>query len=144
MLVSQILKEKDIEGVLTVAPGTSVSEAAQILSERRIGALIIAEDGASPLGIITERDIVRELGKRGGGCLGDAVDDLMTREIISCGPGDRALRVLQLMTEGRFRHMPVMDGDKLIGMVSIGDVVKGRLQELAAQNESLKAMIMGY
>ncbi|SMH58333.1 CBS domain-containing protein [Maritimibacter sp. HL-12] len=144
MLVSQILKEKDIEGVLTVAPGTSVSEAAQILSERRIGALIIAEDGASPLGIITERDIVRELGKRGGGCLGDAVDDLMTREIISCVPGDRALRVLQLMTEGRFRHMPVMDGDKLIGMVSIGDVVKGRLQELAAQNESLKAMIMGY
>ncbi|GGD34518.1 CBS domain-containing protein [Sinisalibacter lacisalsi] len=144
MLISQILKEKDIEGVLTVAPGTAVSEAASILSSRGIGALIVSNDGLVPLGIITERDIVRELGKRGGGCLNDPVDDLMTRDIISCIPGDRALRVLQMMTEGRFRHMPVMADGELVGMVSIGDVVKGRLNELSAQNESLKAMIMGY
>lgn len=144
MLISQILKEKVIQGVLTVAPGTSVSEAANILSSKGIGALLVSDDGLALRGIITERDIVRELGKRGGGCLNDPVEDLMTRDIISCTPADRALRVLQLMTEGRFRHMPVMEGDEITGMVSIGDVVKGRLKEVAAQNESLKAMIMGY
>jgi len=144
MLISQILKDKAINGVISVGPGTSVSEAANILSDRGIGALIVSTDAQNPLGIITERDIVRELGKRGGGCLNDPVEDLMTRDIISCTPGDRALRVLQQMTEGRFRHMPVMEQGEVIGMVSIGDVVKGRLQEVAAQNESLKAMIMGY
>jgi len=144
MLISQILKEKVIQGVLTVAPGTPVSEAANILSSKGIGALLVSDDGLALRGIITERDIVRELGKRGRGCLNDPVDDLMTREIISCTPGDRALRVLQMMTDGHFRHMPVMADDKILGMVSIGDVVKGRLNELAAQNESLKAMIMGY
>jgi len=144
MLISQILKDKAINGVISVGPGTSVSEAANILSDRGIGALIVSNDAQNALGIITERDIVRELGKRGGGCLNDPVEDLMTRDIISCTPGDRALRVLQQMTEGRFRHMPVMEQGEVIGMVSIGDVVKGRLQEVAAQNESLKAMIMGY
>lgn len=144
MLISQILKAKDIQGVLTVPPGTPVSEAANILSSKGIGALIVSDDGYALLGIITERDIVRELGKRGRGCLEDPVDDLMTREIVACTPGDRALRILQMMTEGRFRHMPVMEDDKILGMVSIGDVVKARLDELSAQNESLKAMIMGY
>jgi CBS domain-containing protein len=144
MLISQILKEKVIQGVLTIAPGTPVSEAANILSSKGIGALLVSDDGLALRGIITERDIVRELGKRGRGCLNDPVDDLMTREIVSCSPGDRALRVLQLMTEGRFRHVPVMEDGKILGMVSIGDVVKGRLDELSAQNESLKAMIMGY
>ncbi len=144
MLISQIMAEKAMQGVLTIAPGTKVGEAAEILSQRGIGALIVSEDGVHPAGIITERDIVRELGKRGAGCLGDAVDDLMTRKLVSCAPPDRALRVLQQMTDGHFRHMPVMDDGALVGLVSLGDVVKGRLQELAAQNESLKAMIMGY
>lgn len=146
MLISQILNDKpsQTQGVLKVAPGTTVGEAASVLSEKRIGGLIVCQGEATPVGILTERDIVRELGKRGAICLQDKVDDIMTREIISCGPGDRAIRVLQMMTEHRFRHMPVMDDGKMIGLVSIGDVVKARLDELGSQAEALKNMIMGY
>ena len=144
MLISQILKNKDTQGVLTVAPGTRVGDAAALLSERGIGGLIISKDGTHPLGILTERDIVRELGKRGSVCLNDIVDDIMTAELVTCEPGDRAIRVLQVMTEKRFRHMPVMEDGTMVGLVSIGDVVKGRLDELASQAESLKNMIMGY
>jgi CBS domain-containing protein len=127
-----------------VAPGTTVGEAANVLSEKRIGGLIVCEGEATPLGIVTERDIVRELGKRGTVCLQDKVDDIMTKELITCVPGDRAIRVLQMMTEHRFRHMPVMEDGKMVGLVSIGDVVKARLDELANQAEALKNMIMGY
>lgn len=144
MLISQILHDKPTQGVLKVAPGTTVGEAAGVLSEKRIGGLIVCEGEATPLGIVTERDIVRELGRRGAICLGDKVDDIMTRELITCTPGDRAIKVLQLMTEHRFRHMPVMDEGKMVGIVSIGDVVKARLDELANQAEALKNMIMGY
>jgi CBS domain-containing protein len=144
MLISQILKDKATQGVLKVAPGTTVGEAANVLSEKRIGGLIVCEGEATPLGIVTERDIVRELGKRGTVCLQDKVDDIMTKELITCVPGDRAIRVLQMMTEHRFRHMPVMEDGKMVGLVSIGDVVKARLDELANQAEALKNMIMGY
>jgi len=145
MLVSQILKDKPIQEVVRVAPGTSVGEAASLLSAKKIGGLIVCDGGTmTPLGIVTERDIVRELGKRGQVCLEDKVEDIMTREIVTCDPHDRAIRVLQIMTEKRFRHMPVMDDGKMIGLVSIGDVVKARLDELSAQADALKNMIMGY
>jgi len=144
MLISQILKDKPTQGVLTVKSGTKVGDAANLLSEKGIGGLIVSNDGAHPLGILTERDIVRELGRRGTVCLDDTVDDMMTTKLISCAPSDRAIKVLQMMTEHRFRHMPVMDGDEMVGLVSIGDVVKARLDELANQAESLKNMIMGY
>lgn len=145
MLVSQILRDKPIQDVLRVAPGTTVGEAAGLLSARKIGGVIVSDaDGSMPLGIVTERDIVRELGKRGAICLDDKVDDIMTRELVTCGPNDRAVRVLQVMTDKRFRHMPVMDEGRLVGLVSIGDLVKARLDELGAQAEALKNMIMGY
>ncbi|MCI2398815.1 CBS domain-containing protein [Aliiroseovarius subalbicans] len=144
MLVHQILKDKDISGPQTVQPGTKVADAAAFLSEKKIGAVIVSKDGVHPAGILSERDIVRELGRRGTPCLDDMVDDLMTSELVTCKPGDRAIQVLQVMTEGRFRHMPVMDGDKMIGVVSIGDVVKARLDELSSQADALKNMIMGY
>ena len=144
MLISQILKDKPTQGVLTVRPGTKVGDAANLLSEKGIGGLIVSNDGTHPLGILTERDIVRELGKRGSVCLNDQVDDIMTTKLVSCAPSDRAIKVLQMMTEHRFRHMPVMEGDEMVGLVSIGDVVKARLDELANQAESLKNMIMGY
>lgn len=144
MLISQILQDKVTQGVIKVAPGTTVGAVASVLSEKRIGGVIVCEGEATPLGIVTERDIVRELGKRGAICLQDKVDDIMTKDLITCGPGDRAIRVLQTMTEHRFRHMPVMDEGQMVGLVSIGDVVKARLDELSAQAESLKNMIMGY
>lgn len=145
MLISQILKEKTTQGVLTVTPQTSVSEAVGILSEKRIGGLIVSDDGTTPLGILTERDVVRELGRRGAGVLNEPVADLMTKKIIFCACSDRAIAVLQMMTDGRFRHMPVVNEEgKMMGIVSIGDVVKARLEELANQADALKAMIMGY
>lgn len=145
MLVSQILKDKSIQEVVRVAPGTTVGEAAQTLSAKKIGGVIVCDaDTMTPRGIVTERDIVRELGKRGAICLEDKVDEIMTRDLVTCDPSDRAIKVLQVMTEKRFRHMPVMEDGKLIGLVSIGDVVKARLDELGAQAEALKNMIMGY
>ncbi len=144
MLIHQILKNKTLAGVATVKPGSKVADAANLLSEKKIGAVIVSQDGVRPLGILSERDIVSALGKVGSGCLDQVVDDLMTSKLVTCAPGDRAIQVLQIMTERRFRHMPVMEGDEMIGLVSIGDVVKARLDELSQQADALKNMIMGY
>lgn len=144
MLIHQILKDKSLDGVATVKPGSKVADAANLLSQKKIGAVIVSDDGVYPKGILSERDIVSELGKVGTGCLDKPVDDLMTAKLITCAPGDRAIQVLQTMTEGRFRHMPVMEGDEMVGLVSIGDVVKARLEELSQQADALKNMIMGY
>ncbi len=131
-------------GVVTVDSGSTVSQAAQLLSEKRIGAVVCRDDGDTPLGILSERDIVRELGRRGEACLKDTVDDLMTRAMISLSPTETADQVLAKMTEGRFRHMPVMEDDKMIGLISIGDVVKARLTELSMEKDALEGMIKGF
>ncbi|MCU0900178.1 MAG: CBS domain-containing protein [Cypionkella sp.] len=144
MLVSQILKSKSDDGVVTIPPGTSVAKAAEVLSSRRIGALVVSPDGKQVSGILSERDVVRELGRRGPACLGDSVDSLMTSKIVSCTRAERTNDVLQKMTDGRFRHMPVMEGDEMVGLISIGDVVKARLMELAAEKDALEGMIKGF
>jgi CBS domain-containing protein len=143
MLVHQILRSKSDEGVVTIGPGATIAQAAEMLSTKRIGAVIVSNDGVTPLGILSERDIVRELGKRGTGCLTDQVKALMTRKLVSCRPEDSADAVLAKMTEGRFRHMPVLKEEKMVGLISIGDVVKARLSELAMEKEALTGMIMG-
>jgi CBS domain-containing protein len=144
MLVQQILSQKPDMQVVTVPPGTTVARAAEILSQHRIGALIISEDGRHVSGILSERDIVRELGRRGPACLSDKVDAMMTAKIVSCARQDRTNDVLQKMTDGRFRHMPVMDGAEMVGLISIGDVVKARLTELATDLDALEGMIKGF
>jgi len=144
MLVHQILNGKPEGGVMTLPPGTTVAAAAEFLSSKRIGAVVISRDGKVPLGILSERDIVRELGKRGAACMAEVVDDLMTTKLISCTRQDSADDVLQKMTVGRFRHLPVMDGDEMTGLISIGDVVKARLSELAMEKDALEGMIMGH
>jgi len=144
MLVQQILKSKGDDGVLTIKPGTQVSEAAQILAERRIGGLVVSRDGEHPEGILSERDIVRALAVRGGGCLTETVDEMMTRNPVCCSRQDSLDAVLARMTDGRFRHMPVVEDGKLVGIVTIGDVVKARLQELSMEKDALEGMIMGY
>ncbi len=141
--VSQILKSKGSGGVVTVKPGATVAAAAEMLSSMRIGAVIVSQDGTRADGILSERDIVRELGKRGGAVLNDRVDQLMTRTLVTCTPEDRADAVLGRMTDGRFRHMPVVVGGQMVGLISIGDVVKARLSELAMEAEALTGMIMG-
>ena len=144
MPVSTILKAKPSAGVITVTPGSTVAEAAQLLSTKRIGAVIVSEDGAQMAGILSERDIVRELGRRGAACLNDPVEALMTRDVVTCAPGDRTNDVLQMMTDGRFRHMPVMQDGRMVGLISIGDVVKARLNELSTEVDALEGMIKGF
>jgi len=144
MLVSQILKSKADDAVVTVPPGTTVGKVAETLSARRIGAVVVSVDGKHILGIVSERDVVRELGRRGAACMTDAVESIMTARIITCARADQTDLVLQKMTDGRFRHMPVMQGDEMIGLISIGDVVKARMTELAAEKDALESMIKGF
>ncbi|MFO8127046.1 CBS domain-containing protein [Yoonia sp.] len=144
MLVSQMLKSKADTGVISVTPSSTVTEAATLLSKHRIGAVVVSQDGETLDGILSERDIVRELGKRGSGCLNDPVSDLMTAKLVTCSPSNTALEVLEMMTDGRFRHLPVMSDGKMVGLISIGDAVKGRLAQLSMEKESLEGMIMGH
>lgn len=151
MLVRQILSLKSDAAatprgstVVTISPDATVAQATELLAQRRIGAVVVTADGSRPDGILSERDIVRELGRRGAEVLQSRVGDVMTGKIATCRTGDDALVVLSRMTEGRFRHLPVVDDDgRMIGLVSIGDAVSGRLKELAAENEALESMIMG-
>jgi len=144
MLVHQILQSKPEGGVIFIEPESSVNAAVELLSGKRIGAVIVSSDGTVPLGILSERDIVRELGQRGTVCLQEAVETLMTKDLVGCGRDDTADDVLSVMTKGRFRHMPVMQGGEMVGLISIGDVVKARLSELSMETEALQGMIMGY
>lgn len=144
MLVQQILTSKGSDGVITVAPGTTVQEVAELLSSKRIGAVIVSSDGKAARGIVSERDIVRELGRRGSACLKDAVESLMTAKIVACTRSEGTDAVLGRMTDGRFRHMPVIEEGQMIGLISIGDVVKARLMELAAEKDALEGMIKGF
>lgn len=144
MLVQQILKSKGDSAVITITPQTKVSEAAQILAERRIGGLVVSRDGETVEGIISERDIVRSLAVRGVACMSENVSDMMTRNPVCCSRQDTSNAVLARMTDGRFRHMPVVEAGLLVGIVTIGDVVKARLEELAMEKTALEGMIMGY
>ena len=144
MIVQQILKGKPEGAVVTVPPGTTVAEAVEILSARRIGALIVSTDGRHVAGILSERDVVRELGRRGPDSLNYPVEKVMTTAIVGCTPDERAESVMQKMTDGRFRHMPVMEGAVMVGLISIGDVVKARLSELGMEKDALEGMIKGF
>lgn len=144
MLVSQILKAKDSPKVTLLAPNAKVSEAVAILAEKRIGTVVVSQGGQSPDGILSERDIVRALGTRGPGCMDEAVSDLMTPHPKTCTAEQTGEQVLQIMTDGRFRHLPVVDdAGAMIGLISIGDVVAARLSELAMERDALEGMIMG-
>lgn len=144
MTVAKILMSKGSNDVTTVPPGTLVSEVAQVLSDKRIGTVVVSSDGKTAEGILSERDIVREIGKRGQACLSDKVEDMMTSKLVTCGRADRADAVLATMTKGRFRHMPVLEDGEMIGLITLGDVVKYRLSELSMEKDALEGMIMGY
>ena len=143
MLVRQILMSKGNDAVLTIRPEATVAEAARMLSERRIGCLVVSRDGERPEGVISERDIVREMGARGVGCFEETVDEMMTDEVQTCACDDQADDVLAKMTQGRFRHLPVLEEGRMIGLISIGDVVKARLSELSMEKDALEGMIAG-
>ena len=144
MQVHHILKSKATDAVVTVKSGTTISEAAKILAEKRIGTVVVSNDGETADGILSERDIVRELANRGATCLSDTVDTYMTSKLVTCTRHEDADEILSKMTEGRFRHMPVVEDGKMVGLITLGDVVKARLNELAMERNALEGMIMGH
>ena len=141
MIVRNIIDSKAIKQIVTTKPTDTVKAAVEILTKHRIGAVIVSRDGAIVDGILSERDIVRALGTQGVDCMKAQVQDLMTAEVIGCHPEDTVNSVMEKMTDGRFRHMPVIDGDRMIGVISIGDVVKARIAEIQTENAALTDMI---
>ncbi|MCA8884105.1 MAG: CBS domain-containing protein [Rhodobacteraceae bacterium] len=144
MRVHQILKSKSDNSVVTIRPGTTVEDAAKLLSSRRIGAVIVSKSGKTADGILSERDIVRELGKRGAACLADDVTTIMTANPIGCSMEEDSEDLFRKMTEGRFRHLPVVENGEMVGLISIGDVVKALLSTLSMEKDALQGMIMGH
>lgn len=140
--VSKILESKGGD-VFALRPQNTLHEAVEILRDKRIGALIVKDADGKLLGILSERDIVRRLAETPGQTLGQKVEDIMTRKVETCAPGDPLISVLRKMTQGRFRHMPVLDGDAIVGLVTIGDVVNYRLNELEYKSLQLKQLIVG-
>lgn len=141
MIVRNIIDSKPVRQIITVRPADTVKSAAEVLARHRIGAVIVSGDGDIVDGILSERDIVRALGLQGASILELKVRELMTAEVIGCHPGDTAISVLEKMTDGRFRHMPVIDANRMIGVISIGDVVKARITEVQSENAALTDMI---
>ena len=145
MIVKQILAMKaGPDEIVTIRPDATVADAARLLSERRIGAVVVSSDGRMAEGILSERDIVRELGRSGAEVLDRKASEMMTSKVSTCVCSEDALTVLERMTQGRFRHLPVVDDSgAMMGVVSIGDAVFARLKELNAEKEALTGMIMG-
>ncbi len=140
MTVATILAAKG-RHVVTAEPNQSLQEAARLLAERRIGAVLIAGPDGVLKGILSERDIVRAVALRGSPALEDKVEAHMTRNVVTCSEASLISEVMEEMTKGRFRHLPVIKDGKLAGMVSIGDVVKQRIAEAEAESRSLRDYI---
>jgi len=141
MFVSDILSQKG-GLVFTVTPGTSVAQVSQQLSVRRIGSVLVLDAEGSVTGIVSERDLVRALASHGAKAMELEARQVMTRDVITCDPDDSIDQVMQTMTRGRFRHLPVVRHGELLGLISIGDVVKARLEETKHETEALKAYIV--
>lgn len=139
MTVQKIINEKGRD-VTTIAASASLAEIAAILAERRIGAVVVVDDGAVS-GIVSERDIVKALALHGAEALRHTAQDCMTSRVVTCAPDDTIDTVMQKMTSGRFRHLPVLVGGRLAGIVSIGDVVKWRIAEVQSEAEQIRAYI---
>ena len=140
MQVQTILNAKGSE-VTTVTPDSSVRDLATMLREKRIGAVVVSADGSSIEGIVSERDIVRQLTDFGPKFLSIKVREIMTKDVLSCSPTDTVDTCMELMTGRRIRHLPVAVAGKLTGLVSIGDIVKAKMDEIRLEAESLKQYI---
>ena len=138
--VSSVLKHKG-DRVVTVTPQQTVAAAVQVLTKNRIGAAPVVDERGRIVGIISERDIIRGMSEHAGALLALPVDQLMTREVKTCLPEDRLVDLMQIMTLQRIRHLPVVQNGALCGIVSIGDVVKQRLEEVQSEVEDLHRYI---
>ena len=140
MSVAVILRGKP-DRLIGLEENRSLAEAAQLLSRERIGALIVRNKAGDMIGILSERDIVRVLAERGAAVLDEPVSAVMTRKVISCKPSDTVGAIMEMMTSGKFRHLPVIDDSRVVGLISIGDVVKWRVMEYESEQEALRDYI---
>ncbi|HQT76683.1 MAG: hypothetical protein B7Z80_13860 [Rhodospirillales bacterium 20-64-7] len=140
--VAAILKHKGYQ-VTTVDPTARISDVAEVLSQQRIGAALVVDSDEQILGIVSERDIVRSLAANGARTLEMTAGQLMTRAVQVAHPDTTVAEAMHIMTAGRFRHLPVMDHDTLVGLISIGDVVKARIMHQDTMVESLTAYVAG-
>lgn len=140
MTVEHILSAKGRD-VVTIEPACTLSEAANLLSRRGIGAAVVADGSGGVLGILSERDIVRALAASGPAALKERASDHMTTEVVTCRSRSAINDVMAAMTDGKFRHVPVVENGRLAGIVSIGDIVKQRLVEIETEHNALKEYI---
>ena len=143
MKVESILEAKGRD-IRTIPSDTKVAEAARMLKEHRIGALVVSDDGSTAAGILSERDIVHAMVDHGAAVQDLPVSDLMTREVVTCAPDDAIVDLMTQMTERRIRHLPVVKDGVLCGMVSIGDVVKNRIAEVETEASAMREFITGH
>lgn len=143
MLVTQIFRQKEAHRIITVAPESAVGQAVELMKEEHIGALMVMDDAGALAGILSERDVVRALPDYGIDLLDLPVERLMTSPVETCGPTAHVDEIMQTMTARHFRHLPVLEDGKLLGMISIGDVVKSRLDELETESVHLQNYIAG-
>jgi len=141
MTVKAILSRKGNE-VFTIEPAASLAAAAKLLAEHKIGAVMVTGLDSRVAGILSERDIVRALAERGAGVLDERVDRVMTRKVVTCTEAETISSIMERMTAGKFRHLPVVDQGRLVGIVSIGDVVKYRLHEIETESQALREYIL--
>jgi len=140
MNVETILRNKG-NWVATIRPDATIADAVNMLHRERIGAIVVSEDGYSVDGILSERDVVNALADSGGALLARKVDDIMTRNVVTCEPSDTVGGLMAEMTSRRIRHFPVVADGRLCGIVSIGDLVKNRLDEVEFEAKSLRSFI---
>jgi CBS domain-containing protein len=142
MQIADVLRGKAVgPDVATTTPAATIEELLDLLARYNVGALPVVDDGGALVGIVSERDVVRQLHQRGRALLDASVADLMTADVVTCSPKDRAADLARVMTERRIRHLPVCDERGLVGIVSIGDLVKARIDQLENEREQLASYI---
>ena len=140
MTVKSILSIKG-NNVITIEPTANLAAAARLLAERRIGAIVVSGLDGRVVGILSERDIVRALAEHGGAALEQPVSQVMTREVATCTEEETIVSIMERMTDGKFRHVPVIELGRLVGIISIGDVVKHRIGEIELESAALRDYI---
>jgi signal-transduction protein with cAMP-binding, CBS, and nucleotidyltransferase domain len=142
MRVAEILKSKGSR-VVTVAAQATLQDAARRLTEERVGALVVQDAAGAVAGILSERDLVGGIARQGAAAVSTLVGDVMHYPVLTCSPGDPVLKVMAMMTDRRVRHLPVVEAGHLLGIVSIGDAVKHRIDEIEAEAKALREYITG-
>ncbi len=140
MKLAEVIRGKSQE-IIKIGSRRNIADAARLMTEKKIGALLVEDDAGALVGILSERDIVGGMGPHGADLHDVAVSELMTRDVIRCSPDDTVNEAMAMMTDRRFRHLPVFDGDDLVGFISIGDLVKCRITEVQAEAEAMREYI---